>query len=222
MKYVCEHCGYGTDYTGSLKRHLADKHNIGVTWYHCPETDCDYKTKQKGHLKRHQKTHDPLYIARQKAKETKLANYLQKHFDIKREHYVWFCHDTTKSHLRLDFIIIRNGTLFIIECDEFQHRDYEVSCENSRISNLLTALVMNGNTLPIFLIRFNPDGYKVNGVRGKVPLQQRYDHLKKYIENTPTPTIAFSIHYMYYDTIGGRPTLLDDTDYHLEKLGTHV
>ena len=50
-RYACTHCTMAFPYPKDLKRHLADRHDIGVVWTHCPE--CDYKCKQAGSLKSH-------------------------------------------------------------------------------------------------------------------------------------------------------------------------
>jgi len=50
--HKCDLCDdYETKYAGNLKRHKADKHNIGVTLYKCDL--CDYEAKQPSHLKTH-------------------------------------------------------------------------------------------------------------------------------------------------------------------------
>jgi len=53
--HFCEEddCDYKSKEKCKIKRHKADKHNIGVKWHYCPEDDCDYKCKQKCHIKLH-------------------------------------------------------------------------------------------------------------------------------------------------------------------------
>ena len=50
-KFHCELCGHKSKQKSHLKRHKADVHEIGVTWYHCDH--CDYKCKQKSSLNSH-------------------------------------------------------------------------------------------------------------------------------------------------------------------------
>jgi hypothetical protein len=47
----------------------------------------------------------------------------------------------------------------IIEVDEEQHKDYDVTCERNRINELFTDL----GDRPIVMIRFNPDAYITDG-----------------------------------------------------------
>jgi len=36
-----------------MKQHKANRHDIGVVWFRCDESDCDFKAKEKAHLTRH-------------------------------------------------------------------------------------------------------------------------------------------------------------------------
>ena len=47
------HCNYKAKRASSLKKHLANIHNIGVEFHSCGEIDCQYKAKQASHLRRH-------------------------------------------------------------------------------------------------------------------------------------------------------------------------
>ena len=47
-----------------------------------------------------------------------------------------------------------NTYSIIIECDEYQHKSYDISCELARIHKIQEAL-----NRPIIMIRFNPDEY---------------------------------------------------------------
>ncbi len=51
MLHKCEHCDHTSKSTSQLKEHLADSHDIGVTWHECEH--CDHKTKSASHLKQH-------------------------------------------------------------------------------------------------------------------------------------------------------------------------
>ena len=44
-------CSYKTNNTFNLKRHLAFKHNLGVTWYTCGK--CNFKSRSSENLTRH-------------------------------------------------------------------------------------------------------------------------------------------------------------------------
>jgi hypothetical protein len=205
-----EECEFKCKQKGDLKRHLASVHDIDVEWYHCDL--CNYKCKRKSNLKQHEKTHSTAFKQRQKHKEENLFKFLSNHFDIKREHHVDFsCFNRTFA--RLDFVIITNGTVFIIENDEFQHASWyhntDVSCETKRMMDIHSAFTVNGNTIPICFIRFNPDTFHIDKTRGKRPIKERYKDLKQYID-TYTPVKPFQIHYMFYDTQDGVPVIFND------------
>ena len=48
-----EGCNYKTKQAGNLKKHKANKHDIGVTWHECDQPNCKFKCKEARHLKRH-------------------------------------------------------------------------------------------------------------------------------------------------------------------------
>ena len=53
--YYCDQskCNYKSKYKHHLKRHMANIHDIGVTWHNCDQEGCDYKCKNKESLKCH-------------------------------------------------------------------------------------------------------------------------------------------------------------------------
>ena len=46
-------CSYETNHKGSLNRHKAFIHDIGVIMHRCYQSGCSYKTKQKSDLNKH-------------------------------------------------------------------------------------------------------------------------------------------------------------------------
>ena len=53
--YRCKQrgCNYRAKRSDKIKTHLADIHDIGVTWHTCPQEGCEHKAKKKSHIKRH-------------------------------------------------------------------------------------------------------------------------------------------------------------------------
>ena len=58
----CWRCDSKFNNVLELKKHFEDKHDLGVSqtdddadvsWFHCDQDGCNYKSKQKGDLKKH-------------------------------------------------------------------------------------------------------------------------------------------------------------------------
>ena len=56
----------------------------------------------------------------------------------------------------------KSGVIFL-EVDEHQHKTHLISCELRRMMDVHQSLVMEGNTLPIAFLRYNPNSHKVDG-----------------------------------------------------------
>jgi hypothetical protein len=64
------------------------------------------------------------------------------------------------SKRRPDIMIDIGFQIIIVEIDENQDNNYDCSCEYKRIMELSQDVGFH----PIVFIRFNPDGYKINGI----------------------------------------------------------
>jgi hypothetical protein len=124
---------------------------------------------------------------------------------------------------RPDILIDCGNFMIIIEVDEFQHRpqyvtnitreidddgierltkrarvvsQYEGSCELTRMINIRFAA-----GVPCYVIRFNPDAFKINGVPGRVSIEARHAELCRQIKSmmTKPPRSDLVVTYMYYD-----------------------
>ena len=62
--------------------------------------------------------------------------------------------DGSCFNIRPDVMLHLNNHSLIIECDEYQHKFYNVDCDNTRTHKIQEAL-----NRPIISIRFNPDEY---------------------------------------------------------------
>lgn len=65
---------------------------------------------------------------------------------------------------RPDFCISFDGFTIIIEVDEYQHKTYNKEDEMNRIEN-----IYHTSGIPIYVVRFNPDTYKLNGTEINAP-----------------------------------------------------
>ena len=96
--------------------------------------------------------------------------------------------DTPRHYSRLDFRIVEcTNMILILEW-------YNLSCEFSRMSDIRASLVKAGYTLPIYWIRYNPDGkYHIGEAQIKIYRPKREVELKKHID------MVCNVHYMFYD-----------------------
>lgn len=56
--YSCNHCNYKTKVKASLTKHEMLKHNTEnklIIWYHCSKLGCKFKSRQKSHIKEHER-----------------------------------------------------------------------------------------------------------------------------------------------------------------------
>ena len=78
--------------------------------------------------------------------------------------------------------------------------------------DVVAALVCEDNTRPTLWLRFNPNAYKVDGVRAYTSRKERYRRLLA-ILTAPSATASLVVQYMYYDVCKGRPVVTYDPDY---------
>jgi hypothetical protein len=146
-----------------------------------------------------------------KVKELAMSRYISEHFP----NLEWLDDKRIPggtSGKRGDKFTDLKSHLIIIECDEGQHSSYDTEMER------MQELSDDANNRPIIFIRFNPDGYTVNGKRNRscwgktkegvvrVTRQKewnlRLEYLRREIEwaitNVPTEPIAEK--YMFYDS----------------------
>ena len=110
--------------------------------------------------------------------------------------------------VRVMHTVASSAAIIIVECDEFQHDDRDTSCEVARMTQINEALALEGNTLPILWIRWNPDVFRVNGEKQKVKKKERAAQLVRFLRNLETSAHTLlpesvSIVYMFYDRDDG-------------------
>ena len=72
------------------------------------------------------------------------------------------------------------------------------------MENIYSAFLLDGNTLPLVMIRYNPDAFRIDGVTERVPSvlrQKRLLQILEYYKALPAgslPSASFSVVYMYY------------------------
>ena len=81
--------------------------------------------------------------------------------------------------------------------------------------------MLDGLTVPIVFLRFNPDAFRVNGARCKVPSSKRHARLVECIRGyqaprAPTlpPLPPMSVQYLYYSAdAAGLPLIFGEEEY---------
>jgi hypothetical protein len=191
--------------------------HTGEKPYKC--TECDFTTAYGYSLKKHHRyLHTEEGQQARKREEVKIERILPVG-SFKREHHVDYkCVDPGMNFSRLDFLLpYWKGGHVIIEVDEGQHSHISQLCETSRMNNVMTSWVIDGNSAPVVWIRYNPHAYRNNGILVKMSTQERHAQLLKLLDeisfdNSP----AVRIFYMFYDIEDGTPSVLSDPDYHPE------
>ncbi len=101
---------------------------------------------------------------------------------------------------RPDIVFDLNDKIIIVECDEHQHKQYSIECEQTRMKNIGQ---MFGGT-PVYFIRWNPDNYRTLDNKIMKPNKKRLNTLLDLLINIKMnriklPIALVSVFYMYYD-----------------------
>lgn len=152
----------------------------------------------------HAQTHKPGFQQRCKREEERVAKLLTKAgIDFKREHAVDFrcLGDSPTKSAHIDFVIITGGRVIFLEVDEGQHKfGYTVSCDMARMARIVETLALEGNTLPVRFVRYNPHAFTVGGEPHRVPQDQREAALLRTLaEVAAGGSEPLGITYLYYD-----------------------
>ena len=136
---------------------------------------------------------------RKKIKELRILKILESKYGKPHEYNIRVSSQCGgKNSEEKEFGYDFNTHKLYIEVDENQHKSY---CEVGEI-NRMKNIFMNDGGIPIIFIRYNPDNYKINGKKQKIPQQKREDELikwikyYKYINNIKG--YYLSVQYLYY------------------------
>ena len=172
----------------------------------CDYTLCTYQTKHKHAFNTHQQTHTEKFQQRKKIHEHKIQKLLDSNdITYTREHTISYSciKDTTNKCARIDFLIEHTDTnntfgLILLEVDENQHKTYEISCELARMSKVMESLTLDGNTIPIKFVRYNPHAFSVNDRTTRTMQIDRHEHLIHTLRTTVFDQ-QFIVEYLFYD-----------------------
>lgn len=221
--YICSYEGCQSSFSdpGSLKKH--EMIHLIVKPISCTDTNCDATFTRNEHFRSHYESHHTQQAAfRHKKEEAAIENVLKlNEIEYVREHRVDFrcVNDPEGLCARIDFLLLENAKIICVEIDEDQHKDRPIICECARVAKIFESLALEGNSLPVVFLRFNPNKYTLDGKQQSITKNIRFDKLLdelKYIKNQDDLP-PLSIKYMFYDTISinnvYRACCLNDPEY---------
>jgi len=222
--FKCNHKGCNAAFSNMSNLVTHNRIHNGDRPFRCNHEGCNAAFAQQGSLFTHKRTHTPEGQARQKKQEQRIARALEKAgHDFKREHHIDFTcvGDVDGSFARVDFLLIRHGCYIFLEVDESQHKfGYGfISCDMKRMSKIIESLMMEGNTMPLLFIRYNPDAFTVDGEKQHVKKTDRESKLIALLDNgdhelfVRAKKALITIQYMYYDVEADRPAVCYDPTY---------
>jgi hypothetical protein len=188
----------------------------------CLVDGCGYATIQKVNLQKHAYYYHTAEgnAARHREEEVVKRVLLESGFDFKREHQVDIgCALPGSTFARGDFILQFGNTIVFLEVDEDQHKSYGVSCDVRRMADIAASLRIEGNTMRIAFVRYNPHGFKVEG-KTKVTKRETRHHclvavLSELQRDSRKPAEAdIRTFYLFYDLdSAGLPSIFADEGY---------
>jgi hypothetical protein len=177
-----------------LRRHTMVHNNNRP--YVCTAEGCEARYVKANDLKMHvERNHTERAHQRRKKREEQLYKYLTSvGYAPDRETVVQFCGEGSKKLARLDFTIYKPDRVVVVECDEREHSSEAVLCEVTRMLDVAAQHRLRSD-LPLHFIRFNPDGYKVDG------MAEMHKELLLAIEEPVSAPLAMS--YICYSSSAG-------------------
>ena len=214
IKAKCKECGGSEICIHNLQKSACKECNP----VECPDVNCSF-VSYKSSVTRHYKSfHTEAGIKRHKKEEERIEKLLNKfNVNFTREHNIDFKCISSGTNARVDFIIQDNGRLIFLEVDENQHNDRNIGCECTRMSKIHETLAVEGNTIPITFIRYNPNAFKIDGITQKITKAVREVELIKTLLDRShmiyTNDKPLAILYLNYSTINKLPEITYDIDY---------
>jgi hypothetical protein len=141
---------------------------------------------------------------RMKKKEERVCKFLEDSGVVHdRELRFDICGDDgEKRYYRIDVAIHREDRTVPLEIDEEWHKHYGVGCDVARMMNIAAQhFAQEGPVLPLHFIRYNPDGYSVNGRKQTPTRAARHLELMRAIDLPVTAPLTIT--YICYPTTDG-------------------
>jgi hypothetical protein len=168
----------------------------------CTAESCEARYVKPDDLKKHiERNHTERAHQRRKRREEQLYKFLRSvGYSPDRETVIQFCGQGSKRLARIDFTIYKLDRVVAVECDEREHGSESVLCEVTRMLDVAAQHRLTSD-LPLHFVRFNPDGYVVDGRAQKPKMAERHRELLLAIEEPLTAPLAIT--YICYSSTGG-------------------
>lgn len=161
-RFSCGTCPYKAFTTSDMVVH--ESTHLNNKPFACHLEWCKQSFAQSNQLTMHKKNHTIEGQIRKKKQENRVNNKLKEWgFTVDCETIInavagECLKDAQRYFSRLDFRIVNCiNAICILEVDEFQHYNYNLSCEASRMADVRASLVLAGYTLPIHWNRVKRD-----------------------------------------------------------------
>jgi hypothetical protein len=123
---------------------------------------------------------DPAVQRNKNLREEKIKTFLSARFaGLEYRHDKGipdrFCKEVRS---RPNFLFDCGTHLVELEVDQFEHRNYEEGCELARQYNIVAA-----TGLPVHFIRYNPDGFSIDGSNVRLGEKRRHDLLERELKS---------------------------------------
>jgi hypothetical protein len=178
----------------------------------CTVENCEARYTKAYALKAHvERNHSERGMQRRKKREEQLYKFLRSvGYAPDRETVVQFCGQGSKKLARLDFSIYKLDRVVVVECDEREHSSESVLCEVTRMLDVAAQHRLTSD-LPLHFIRFNPDGYVVDGRAQKPKMAERHKELTLAIEEPLAAPLVIT--YICYSSTAGVADVTKSDDF---------
>jgi hypothetical protein len=178
----------------------------------CAVEGCDARYVKANDLTRHfERNHTERAHQRRKKREERLYKFLTSSgYYPDRETVIQFCGEGSRKLARVDFAMYFLDRVVIIECDEHWHRHESVRCEVTRMLDVAAQHRLRSD-LPLHFIRFNPDGYSVDGRPQKPKMAERHKELLLAIEEPGAAPLKIT--YICYSTTAGVADVMNSDEF---------
>jgi len=218
--HKCEHCEYACVEAGDLVKHT--RLHTGERPYVCDQCGAGYaqKTNLNGHVRRAHSEKETLYV---KTKEEQVCTVLTAAgIPYRREVVVSFAPIGKDGYARIDFVLWPDDTYrtLVLEVDEHQHTLYPMRYDPERIERIVAVRHKLGQTQPLVVVRYNPDAYRVDGMRRGLLRRDRHRILVDTLHHLRHVDVSdlIYVYYLFYSTENGELTVHKDPDFPKEFL----